>query len=760
MGSVRCLVGGLFVCGILSTGCDVAVKKPATSVTLVGRVFSADQGKPVAGVEVIGPDGAVVKSGADGSFTLKSERDKAGSVRTKSEAHAPVSKEAPKGDGYVELFVKDVDGKQDIVNSSGGSVKGKEGAAVKVDQDSLFDAEGKPATKARVDIANPDPRKPTDLPSIPGDFDAKKDGKSGKISAESPMHVGAAEGKKSLGLGKGKSMEADLPARRADAAREGALFRFDDEEQSWVFVRMVERVSNKKATALPNAQVEPEEDVYRADIDELGWWAVGEFFDELTCVRACVVDTEGQAVPFARAVATGVDHFTQLTTYADDKGCFALDVRAKAQISLAVQAIDGFVEPVLVETAAEELTAADDPGKCQDLGQLKLKVVEASSCPLGLRECGDACVDVRADALHCGACDKTCGGAEGRELSCVDGACECPLGQRLCTGNQSGGDTSQPSDPDGGTGSTPAPSTDAGVVVGNQCAVDEECAKGTRCVDGVCSTGKPTGSGAATQDAGAPPAGGAVTGAQTAGYCATLRTDDQNCGGCGVICGAGSMCVDGECSGKDPGPEPRDSGVPVTEPDAGSVSACGQCPAQDLGMLGVADGCCSPIDRCGSVVTPIMVEAGFIANVCIERGQKGAPSGSCPALSRETVDFGVMTLPGCCRAAGVCGYDTEQVTFSMGGQTPRMLGFGCISYGEANAPQKLQFCEVGGPLTDGGVGVPADAGTVVPREDAGITPPPGCVNNSECKVGETCNLGTGVCEITAPPLDAGFPIPQ
>lgn len=755
MDGLRCLVGGLLVCSILSTGCDVEVNKPAASVTLVGRVFSADQGKPVAGVEVTGPDGSVVKSGADGSFTLKSEGEKAGAVRTKSEAHAPVSKEAPKSDGYIELFVKDVDGKQDVVNKSGGSVKGKEGAAVKVAKDSLFDAEGKPAGKARVDIANPDPRRPTDLPSIPGDFDAKKGGKTGKISAESPMHVRAAEGEKSLGLGKGKNMEADLPVRRADAAREGALFRFDDDEQSWVFVRMVERVSNKTGVALPNAQVEPELPVYRAEIDELGWWAVGEFFDELTCVRACVVDAEGQPVPFARAVATGVDHFTQLTTYADDKGCFALDVRAKAQISLAVQAIDGFVEPLLVETKAEELSAADDPGKCQDLGQLKLKAAEASSCPFGLRECGDACVDVRADALNCGACDKSCGGAEGRELSCVDGACECPLGQRLCTGAQSGGDGSQPSDPGGGTGSTMGPSTDTGGKVGEKCATDEECAAGTRCLEGVCSTAKPSSGGTGTQDAGAP-AGGALPAAQGAGYCATLRTDDQNCGACGVVCGAGSMCIDGACSDKDPGPdpEPRDSGVPITEPDAGSVSACGECLADDLGVAGVAEGCCTPLDRCGSVVTTVLVEAGFMENACIERGQKGAPARACPALSRDTVDLGVMTLPGCCRAEGVCGYDTEQVTFSMGGQTPHMLGFGCISYGEANSVQKLQFCGGGGPVTDGGV--PADSGTVLPPPDSGITPPPGCVNDSQCNPGETCNLGTGVCEITAPGLDGGL----
>src|SRR5688500_3296389 len=41
-------------------------------------------------------------------------------------------------------------------------------------------------------------------------------------------------------------------------------------------------------------------------------------------------------------------------------------------------------------------------------------------CAAPLVACGDACVDTRTDAAHCGACDTPCGAGE----SCVAGACE------------------------------------------------------------------------------------------------------------------------------------------------------------------------------------------------------------------------------------------------------------------------------------------------------------------------------------------------
>ncbi len=53
-----------------------------------------------------------------------------------------------------------------------------------------------------------------------------------------------------------------------------------------------------------------------------------------------------------------------------------------------------------------------------------------AGCGAGEQLCRGACVDVRESALHCGACDRPCGGGR----SCESGTCVCPSGQLDCGG--------------------------------------------------------------------------------------------------------------------------------------------------------------------------------------------------------------------------------------------------------------------------------------------------------------------------------------
>ncbi len=66
-----------------------------------------------------------------------------------------------------------------------------------------------------------------------------------------------------------------------------------------------------------------------------------------------------------------------------------------------------------------------------------------SRCPTGFTSCGNACVDLARDAVHCGACDTRCpvlpnttGGA------CVASACvagSCSVGYGDCDGDTTNG---------------------------------------------------------------------------------------------------------------------------------------------------------------------------------------------------------------------------------------------------------------------------------------------------------------------------------
>jgi hypothetical protein len=104
-------------------------------------------------------------------------------------------------------------------------------------------------------------------------------------------------------------------------------------------------------------------------------------------------------------------------------------------------------------------------------------------------------------------------------------------------------------------------------ALGNACAADETCTMG---VCGCGSTGVRCGDG---QGCCASAGGGAP-------MCIDISSDPMNCGGCGVVCGAGFVCGGGEC---------RCGGVdgPVCNPGSGP---------SDLGNL-CCDGACVPRDN-------------------------------------------------------------------------------------------------------------------------------------------------------------------
>jgi hypothetical protein len=89
---------------------------------------------------------------------------------------------------------------------------------------------------------------------------------------------------------------------------------------------------------------------------------------------------------------------------------------------------------------------------------------EALSCPSGLEVCGDDCVDLAANADHCGACGETC---EDTEV-CSRGACaaRCADGLSECDGA--------------------CVNLSADIRACGACG--ESCAAGERCVDGACGT--------------------------------------------------------------------------------------------------------------------------------------------------------------------------------------------------------------------------------------------------------------------------------
>ena len=132
--------------------------------------------------------------------------------------------------------------------------------------------------------------------------------------------------------------------------------------------------------------------------------------------------------------------------------------------------------------------------------------VAALSCCLGAVECNGACVDLKTDANHCGACGGHCAANQ----VCSAGACSpCPQNRTQCT-DQCANLMGDPF---------------------NCGACGNVCAGSQSCVAGSC---------------------GACDGTVCANTCVELRTDRTNCGACGNTCAADQCCNAGICSATGP----------------------------------------------------------------------------------------------------------------------------------------------------------------------------------------------------------------
>ena len=190
----------------------------------------------------------------------------------------------------------------------------------------------------------------------------------------------------------------------------------------------------------------------------------------------------------------------------------------------------------------------------------------AASCP-GTTCCGTQCVDTTSDPVNCGQCFAECGDSTTCDTgACVVTACSATTENYGCLisagvhGTCCGGSCqpfstkSDPSNcggcghicPTGGTCGVGADGIacyvgDAGV---SYCMTNADCPAGDICAGQFCLSPKcPSGSDGNACGLGTSPPEG-ICCAET---CVSEYLDDNNCGGCGIVCGSGSFCAEGEC---------------------------------------------------------------------------------------------------------------------------------------------------------------------------------------------------------------------
>ena len=180
----------------------------------------------------------------------------------------------------------------------------------------------------------------------------------------------------------------------------------------------------------------------------------------------------------------------------------------------------------------------------------------ATSCGGGTKLCGSICADTKNDPQNCGDCSTKCTTGQ----VCSNGNCgtTCTTGQTFC-----GGDSGAPY-----CANTKTDNANCGGC-GTTCGTGQVCNNGT-CANscGGDDAGTDT---LCTPDGGTP-------------YCANTKTDNANCGGCGITCGNGKVCQNGacanDCASSDGGVETLctpDAGAPYCANTSNDSANCGSC---------------------------------------------------------------------------------------------------------------------------------------------------------------------------------------
>jgi hypothetical protein len=278
------------------------------------------------------------------------------------------------------------------------------------------------------------------------------------------------------------------------------------------------------------------------------------------------------------------------------------------------------------------------------------------------------------------------------------------------------------------------------------------------------STGSGGQNGSAGSDGGAvdaakADASGCAAGQQSCGgKCATVATDNANCGACGHVCGAGQTCSGGVCAC--PGGMAACGGACVdTQTSVGNCGACGKvCTAGEICAAGLCT-CQAGLSPCGMSCVDLATSAANCGACGVSCGGGVCASGkcaaSCPAGTTNCSGSCVTlaTSPTNCGACGkVCGAGMSCVAGSCACPAGTTLcGSTCVSTGTdaSNCGACGHSCPAGTSCSAGVCACPSGQTHCGSTCVDTATDPANCgACGKACAAGQLCAAGACGCGAT------------
>ncbi|MEI8259296.1 MAG: hypothetical protein WCJ30_26810, partial [Deltaproteobacteria bacterium] len=275
-------------------------------------------------------------------------------------------------------------------------------------------------------------------------------------------------------------------------------------------------------------------------------------------------------------------------------------------------------------TYANTLTDTANCGACGTVcaattPRCRSGVCSSPVCAAGQTNCTNRCVTMTTDPLNCGACGSAC--PAGQTCSASRCVSACPAGTAWC-GNRCVSLAGDPNNCGACGAACPLGATCAGSVC--------TCPAGQTLCNGICAAGPCVGCGA----------GLSVCNAS----CANTQTDPVNCGGCGRVCGAGSICSSGLCRGIDP--LHYTFNTPVGAPPA---SQCGRVVFSDFHVDNSSASSATRFPaECDNV--PMTAQEKILEFMLFDLASCITPSTGAPACPAGATACGII----CCAAGDVC----------------------------------------------------------------------------------------------------------
>jgi len=361
MGSLLVMV--MAACG---TSTPAGPGPSATGGTVAGRVHVAGSNSAV-GAVMLTLGGRTATANEQGWFTFGEVAPGEGlALLARREGYAEALVPLTVRAGAItsaDVAMVAMESPRPIDATAGGTITATSGVTVRLPPGSLVTSDGRAATgAATVAIAYLDPSSMALRPAFPGSFTGRRtDGTTTPFESFGVVAVDVRQGSQALALAPGMRAELTLPVTSAQASAPATvpLWSLDVASSRW----------NEEGTAA--RQTVAGREVWVASVPHLSWWNVDLPF-ETTCVRGCVRDPQGAAVPNVAVVLNGVDYTGSTRVWTGADGCFAADVKRAAQVSVYAQQGAQNTEARTAATPSTAMRASANPAACGDLGTLQL----------------------------------------------------------------------------------------------------------------------------------------------------------------------------------------------------------------------------------------------------------------------------------------------------------------------------------------------------------------------------------------------------